>query len=542
VNAGQRDPRRYLLIGSPPTPNGRAHLGHIAGPFLRLDVLARHLSVLGDEAVLVSGSDSYDMYVLLTARKEGTPPEEVAARCHAAMQADLRALDIGLAAFLDPMSPTWSSRYEDLLKETIARLIRNGATESRKERVLYSPSTGRHIVACWLLGSCPSCGAEAGGYFCEACGAFFRPELIRNPRPRFDEGPLEWQAARPLYLRSSQPAALLATWEAMGIGAAFQAAGRRFVAEHGATFPLTQTGSWGIPWKASDGGGDQVLFSYGALHQYLRLFGAVYGSISGRHINPFDADSGVTSVLAFGIDNVIPYLVPTIAIALEDAGNKPCDHYLINYFYELEGAKFSTSRGHVIWGLDIARTPAGSDAVRCYLAKVNPEHGPASFDIDEFVGFVNGYLNQQLDLLVQRRWVQAARAHPTALPATLARRLGSLLEERETVLDPRRFSLAGSIDQLDAWLTLEPDAGTGESAGYWWLKGLSLLSYPLMPRLGSALWSALGHRGTPSIAEFAQTTAPVGGEIPRFAPLTAAAIAPCLPETLTREPLPLRRS
>jgi methionyl-tRNA synthetase len=544
VRIDRRVRRRYLLIGSPPTPNGRAHLGHIAGPFLRLDVLARHLSVLGDEAVLVSGSDSYDMYVLLTARKEGKPPDEIAARCHAAMEADLRAMDIGLAAFIDPMSAPWASVYEELLTETIARLIRAGATEARRERVLYSPTTGRHIIACWLLGGCPTCGADAGGYFCEACGAFFRPELIRNPHPRFDEGPLEWRRAEPLYLRSSAPSRLVDTWDVMGIGAAFQAAGRRFLAEHGATFPLTQPGSWGIPWKSGQGPSDQVLFSYGALHQYLRLFGAAYGSITGRHVNAFDADSGVTSVLAFGIDNVIPYLVPTIGIALEDPASKPCDHYLINYFYELEGAKFSTSRGHVIWGLDMARTPAGSDAARCYLAKVNPEHAPASFNVDDFVGFVNAFLVGRLDPLIQRRWQQQAlRLPPTAAPASLVGRLGSLMEEREAVLDPRHFNLAGSVDQLETWLTMEPDAGEGASAAYWWLKGLSLLAYPLMPKLGSALWSALGQPGTPSMAEFGATTEPTAHiEIPRFTSLAAADLAPCLPETLIRDPLPSRRS
>jgi len=222
----RRDPRRYLLIGSPPTPNGRVHLGHLAGPFLRLDVLARHLAVRGDEAVVLSGSDCYDMYVLLTARREGVPPEEVAVRCHAAMEADLRAMDIGLAAFIDPRSPPWASTYEELLTETTRRLIATGRTESRRERILYSPSTGRSIIGCWLLGACPSCGAEAGGYFCEACGGFFRPELIRAPRPRFDEGGLEWREADILYLRASQSSRLVETWDAMGIGAAFQAAGR----------------------------------------------------------------------------------------------------------------------------------------------------------------------------------------------------------------------------------------------------------------------------------------------------------------------------
>lgn len=543
MSFGRRVPRQYLLIGSPPTPNGRVHLGHVAGPFLRLDILRRHLEVRGDQAVLLSGSDSYDMYVLLTARREGRAPEDVAAGCHAAMEADLRAMDIDLAAFIDPRSPPWASTYEELLTETTGRLIASGRTELRRERVLYSPSTGRHVIGCWLLGFCPSCGAEAGGYFCEACGGFFRPELIRAPRARFDEGDLEWREADILYLRPSLSARLVETWDAMGISAAFQAAGRRFVAEHGSAFPISQPGSWGIRWQGCDTSKGQVIFSYAALYQYLRLFGAAHGSITGRMVNAFDADSDVTTVLAFGIDNVIPYLVPTIAIALEQAGAKPCDHYLINYFYELEGAKFSTSRGHVIWGQDIARTRAGSDAARCYVARVNPERGPASFDIADFIEFVNGFLARRLDSLVARRWRQAMHAVPAAPPGELLRRLDSLLEERDALLDPRHFNLGGSLDQIEAWLALEPEAGDGASAAYWWLKGFSLLTYPLMPKLGAALWSALGHRDAPSTAAFAEITRPApAAAIPRFSGVRPADLEPCLPQTLLSEPMPARGS
>jgi methionyl-tRNA synthetase len=117
------------------------------------------------------------------------------------------------------------------------------------------------------------------------------------------------------------------------------------------------------------------------------------------------------------------------------------------------------------------------------------------------------------------------------------------MEEREAMLDPRHFNLAGSVDQIEAWLTIEPNAGEGASAAYWWLKGLSLLAYPLMPKLGSALWSALGQPRTPSMAEFGATTEPTAHiEIPRFTSLAAADLAPCLPETLIRDPLASRRS
>jgi hypothetical protein len=70
-----------------------------------------------------------------------------------------------------------------------------------------------------------------------------------------------------------------------------------------------------------------------------------------------------------------------------------------------------------------------------------------------------------------------------------------------------------------------------------------VLAYPLMPKLGSALWSALGHHGAPSMAQFVEATQPAPPVvIPRFTPLAGSDLASCLPETLMHDPVPARRS
>ncbi|MCM3755016.1 class I tRNA ligase family protein, partial [Bacillus licheniformis] len=48
----------------PPTPNGRLHLGHIAGPYLRMDMLCRYLRSQGHHVRVVSAVDGFDSYVL----------------------------------------------------------------------------------------------------------------------------------------------------------------------------------------------------------------------------------------------------------------------------------------------------------------------------------------------------------------------------------------------------------------------------------------------------------------------------------------------
>ncbi|NIR28481.1 MAG: class I tRNA ligase family protein, partial [Gammaproteobacteria bacterium] len=52
--------------------NGRAHLGHIAGPLLKMDVLRRHLERAGAEVRMISMSDAHEAHVLIKAHVEGT--------------------------------------------------------------------------------------------------------------------------------------------------------------------------------------------------------------------------------------------------------------------------------------------------------------------------------------------------------------------------------------------------------------------------------------------------------------------------------------
>ncbi|WP_428992044.1 class I tRNA ligase family protein [Bathymodiolus heckerae thiotrophic gill symbiont] len=48
-----------------PTPNGRFHIGHISGPYLKTDILARNLKFLGHDVKVMSGVDTYEAHVSL---------------------------------------------------------------------------------------------------------------------------------------------------------------------------------------------------------------------------------------------------------------------------------------------------------------------------------------------------------------------------------------------------------------------------------------------------------------------------------------------
>lgn len=62
-----------------------------------------------------------------------------------------------------------------------------------------------------------------------------------------------------------------------------------------------------------------------------------------------------------------------------------------NEFYELENAKFSTSRGHLIWARDLV-SELPRDYARFYLCLTSPEHNRSNFSR----GALNQILNERL--------------------------------------------------------------------------------------------------------------------------------------------------
>src|SRR3954463_9523768 len=91
--------RKFFLTPVCLVPNGRAHLGHVAGPLLKMDVLRRHLRRAGADVRMISLSDVHEAHVLIKAWLERTTPAAIANRFHGLIADDLAALDIAYDHF-----------------------------------------------------------------------------------------------------------------------------------------------------------------------------------------------------------------------------------------------------------------------------------------------------------------------------------------------------------------------------------------------------------------------------------------------------------
>ncbi|WP_207222777.1 class I tRNA ligase family protein [Herbihabitans rhizosphaerae] len=516
-----------------PTPNGRLHLGHIAGPFLRMDVLARHVRRRGDDVAVIFGTDAYDSYISLSAQKDGGNRFDICQHYHALILDDLESMNIQVDAFINPLEPEWRESYHQFHQGFAKHLIDKGQVEIVREKVPYSPADGLYMVGGFLSGRCPDCLAEVANYLCERCGGHLRPESLLSPQPRFNTGPIEWRTVESVFIRIPDKPELLPRLVDAGIPPDLINRVGEYMQRHGNLVRLTTPGTWGVPIDSEE----RVLFSYTSLLPYSLYCGQVYAEMNSVDY-PFALDSDVLTTASCGTDNLVSGLASVLGGAMAHGDVKPFDRLLLNHLYNLEGQKFSTSRGHAIWVNDITKVPTVPvDSIRYFLALVNPEDEPASLNVSEFIDTHN---NDLATALTAKAEIAAGKIRQGMTPehtigGTMATELALLFDRQEKALDAHHVSTATAARSIREWVHSTPPSNSEDA--YWWLKGLALLSSPIMPDLAGELWRSLGHSGEPTLAHFPIRTAPWTPALPTFTTISRADLASCLPESLNNADL-----
>ncbi|MGN6601360.1 MAG: class I tRNA ligase family protein [Ginsengibacter sp.] len=491
--------KKYLLVPEMPTPNGRMHLGHIAGPYLKMDVVRRKVERGNGTAYLFSGSDVYESYVELKARESGLTEKEVCNKFHSLIINDLKSLHIHFDNFINPLDGRWNERFIKRHRQLMQLLLDAGTVVEREETFFYDPVEKKYLNGCWIKGYCPNCKSPAGSYLCEICGTHYRPEDIFNAADYPHAVEVKGKA---LYLKLDT-GALLNKVDAMGIGS-FRSVLERYLQLQGPYVRMTTPQRTGIEWNV-DSGAKQVLFTYSALLFFSIFCGDICQEQFALDKHPFAKDSEYIVIASFGIDNAIPYLGAVLAGGMALQGFKPFDYYFCNYFYHLNGEKFSTSRQHVIWGSDITDVAhIQPDAVRYYLLKQNPEFEVKNFDIDDFIGTVNCDLYHRFNDAITSalECLVAGQAYEADKFIVSPFRDLVLLQSKE--LEPTRFNFSGVLRAIEDWVSFynRLDEKERRIHSYWWLKGFAFLSYPVMPELCTALWKSLAVDGSLNAADF----------------------------------------
>jgi methionyl-tRNA synthetase len=527
-------------------PNGRAHLGHVAGPILKADIINRALRVQAHDSLMISCTDPDELHVVIKALQLREEPSALARRFHEAIEADFRSLLIDFDSFIDPRDARWEARYLQINRQLIDEVVERGNAKIREEvlpsiqsvgenyrRGPHVPREGEYLVGGWIKGRCSFCDADLVGFFCESCGSHFAHEEVDAKSSVYFDAVLADRPCRSLYLELQEPEGVLARLKRMGFRQSFMAMIERYVARCGAAIRLTLPTTWGVSYQHEQLDGHHVIFTYsGVLYGCHILAGEAFRELSGSPVNPLSRQSDVVNILTFGIDNVVPFALGVTALGLAQGTYKPIDCFVPNYFYHLNGSKFSTSRGHVIWAGDIAGISGLQvDCLRKYLAATSPDEETANFDVEAFVESHNDDVKRLMMIMERGRAIADGPARAmSSRAAEMAERW--IAQFCSSYALSGNFNLARCAAMTDAvlndLLTVpgEMDADMGAL-----LKLACVTLHPIMPGITGEIWRTLGQQGALSLANLSQSIVQ-RADWPILRRLSRIDLDSCLPRTL----------
>ncbi|MHC0429767.1 class I tRNA ligase family protein [Streptomyces sp. O3] len=415
-------PRRFLVTATPPTTNGDLHVGHLSGPYLGADVFSRAQRLLGHTVLYASGGDDHQTYVVTTAQRLGLDPVRLAERCNQEIAETLELAQIGVDAFTRP-----DDVYRGEIREFFTGLYRAGKLRTRTWTFPYCARTGRYLLEAFATGYCPECLVGTCGAICENCG---HPNDVGSLLFAASTGAGEEDATQP----RAVDILVLPLEEYREQFTEFYERRRatmrphvlRFVDEMLSRplpdFPVSYPADWGIP-VGIDGFDGQVFNVWAEMLPGLIHMAEAARARHAPRTAPgvWAGDSGFELVQFLGYDNTFYFSFAHLGLTLAHGSLAEPTAILTNEFYHLDGAKFSTSRRHLIWARDLVGK-YGPDNVRFHLALDNPEHQVANFTEAEFLRTVRTRLHQPLQALSD------ALAPRTGQPVTAAPRAEALLD------------------------------------------------------------------------------------------------------------------
>jgi methionyl-tRNA synthetase len=459
---------RLMVIAPGPTANGDLHLGHLAGPFLAADICTRYARATGRDALYGTGMHFTQNYIVATARRLGLPPGELSTRSAGQVAATLDALGIHTDGFIGELSDT----YTKTVLTFVERLHAAGALRLRTVDFPYAPARGEYLTDAYVRGGCPVCLADGAAGLCESCGHPIASGALVEPRSTVDPG--ERVVLRPVEVL------VFPTEEHRAGLEAYVARTRHLMRPHLAQaveeylsrplpdYPVTMPISWGIPAPFAEVAG-QVVYSEAetvawSMHASA-LAARARGAVLGAEDELWFPEADTEVVYFLGFDATYPFAIGAVAmlLALGDRYALPAQ-FVSNEFYELDNDKFSTSRGHAVWGRELA-AEVPRDLIRFHLASTGPEY--------QRTGFTRAALDQVTADRLVGPWNQIASTvdgwvgrGPLPVSARSRTAAGHILSRFAGAYGVRRFSmtlaaftLSEQLARLARWTPTAADAG-----------------------------------------------------------------------------------
>lgn len=430
------NPTKVLVAVAWPYAQGPLHLGHIAGAYLPPDIFARYRRAIGDDVLMVSGSDVHGTPITVKADEMGITPQEVVMKYHP----EFLAYWEDLAIQFDLFTTTGTDTHRRVVQGFFMKLLENGYLYKQVSEQYFDEQAQRFLPDRYVDGTCPHCGFEhARGDQCDNCGRTLDPTDLIDPKSKlsgttpvlretehfnwklsaFNEPMLEWLTTREGWRPHVLNFAVGMVTEGL----------------HDRAF--TRDLEWGVPVPVDDlGPGKSIYVWWEAVMGYLSApqeWAELQGTPDAWKEwweNP-DAES----YYFVGKDNIPFHAIYWPALIMGHGGlNLPTD-VPANQYVTFGGLKASKSRGvgrPLGWYLDRFEP----DALRYALARSLPESNDSDLSDDDIERLVNDELVATWGNLVNRVVSMTTRYFDGTVPAP-----GELSDIDRSIIEGRQVSL-----------------------------------------------------------------------------------------------------
>lgn len=512
-----------------PYANGTIHLGHVAGSLLPADLFSRYNRLIGNEVLMVGGSDMHGTPITISAEKAGMTPEQYAEKYH---QINKKAIeDMGIEYSL--FNKTHCQTHIEITQKLFLDLRDHGYIYTKGTDQYYCPKCARFLPDRYVEGVCPKCGAEkTRSDQCDACGTTFETGDLLKPYCTLCGSEPEIRNTEHFFLKLSafrEP--LLKYLEDKDYWRANVKAFTKNWLEDGLNDrAITRDMSWGIPIPV-EGWDDKVIYVwFEAVIGYLSA-SVEYSRMIGKpdYWEAFWKDPEAKHYYFIGKDNIPFHSIIWPAILMGEGGldlpyDIPANEYLM-----INGGKLSKSRSNG-GAIDIPSVLSryDADSIRFYLSINMPDTHDTEFTWDDLDTKINNDLVATLGNYYHR-CLSFTKKNFGSIPAgetsfeTVAEIEKTLDEYRElmSVCDFKRAIKAvmelaryGNryFDSVKPWALIKEDrdaCGAAMNEALRIVKALCVMMWPFLPRSSEKIWGYLGYDGSIESAGLDAALAPM---------------------------------
>jgi methionyl-tRNA synthetase len=411
---------RILVAVAWPYASGPRHIGHVAGFGVPADIFSRYHRLRGNSVLMVSGTDEHGTPIMVAADRAGVTPRELADRFNGVIREDLRALGLSYDLF----TRTTTRNHYRVTQDVFRTLHDKGFVFTRTMPGAFSATTGHTLPDRYIEGTCPHCGfPEARGDQCDNCGRQLDPTDLLEPRSRIDGTPPVFRDTEHFFLDLPAFRERLAEW--IGGQRGWRPNVRNFslgLVDDLKPRPITRDLDWGVPIPLpgyEERTDKRIYVWFDAVIGYLSAaveWAAVRGTPDAWR--DWWQEPDARHFYFMGKDNIVFHSViwPSMLMGYGaggevGGGERPLrlpDGIVASEFLTMEGRKFSSSRGVVIYVNEFL-SRYDPDPLRYFLTIAGPETQDTDFTWSEFVRRNNDELVATWGNLVNRTLTNAHR-------------------------------------------------------------------------------------------------------------------------------------